>query len=279
MTILSIQSHLALGRVGDRAAVFALERLGFETWAVPTVLFSNHPGRGSFAGRKLPAAEVAALIGGLEKLGVFATCQAVLSGYLGETAVAPVVAAAVAKIRRANPKVRFVLAPVMGDRDSGLYVEPGLEAAFKTSLVPAADIVVANVFEAERLCGRSITSIDEALAAARAIAALGPKTVVITSVEDSNSLDSTGVVAVGPDGAWRVETPHLPLRAKGAGDAFAALLLGHLLKTDRFDEALGHAVGAIFAVVQATANNPELALLAVQDELERPRRRFSASRL
>ena len=279
MTILSIQSHLALGRVGDRAAVFALERLGFETWAVPTVLFSNHPGRGSFAGRKLAAAEVRALIAGIEKLGVFGECRAILSGYLGETAVAAVVAEAVGRIRTASPGVKFLLAPVMGDRDSGLYVEPGLEAAFKSHLVPAADIVVANVFEAERLTGLAATSVEGAVATARAIAALGPSIVVVTSVEDAASPGTTGVVAVAPAGVGRVETPRLPLKAKGAGDAFAALLLGHLLKTERLDTALGLAVSAIFAVVQATAGGPELGLVAVQDELADPKRRYAALRM
>lgn len=62
MNILSIQSHVAYGYVGNRAATFPLQRLGFDVWAVNTVQFSNHTGYGAWKGEAFSPAHVRAVI-------------------------------------------------------------------------------------------------------------------------------------------------------------------------------------------------------------------------
>src|SRR3990172_2818275 len=137
--VLSIQSAVCYGRVGNRAAAFALERLGFEVWPVDTVRFSNHPGRGSFRGRVADPAEVSDLIWGLAERGLFAECDAVLTGYLGDPAIAAVALEAAAEVRALNPDSLFCCDPVIGDRAKGIYVRPGLPEFFRDSAVPRAD--------------------------------------------------------------------------------------------------------------------------------------------
>ncbi|MBX9700789.1 MAG: pyridoxal kinase, partial [Acetobacteraceae bacterium] len=65
MNILSIQSWVAYGHVGNAAAVFPLQRLGAEVWAVHTVQFSNHPGHGQFRGAVLPPALIRDCVDGI----------------------------------------------------------------------------------------------------------------------------------------------------------------------------------------------------------------------
>ena len=114
MNVLSIQSSVVYGRVGNRAAVPVLERLGHDVWPLDTVAFSNHPAHGTFRGRVVPAAEVAALVDGLAARGVFGRCHAVLSGYLGDPPTAAVVADAVARVRSVSPGVLYCCDPVIG---------------------------------------------------------------------------------------------------------------------------------------------------------------------
>ena len=147
MNVLSIQSSVVYGHVGNRAAVPALERLGHDVWPVDTVAFSNHPAHGSFRGRIVPAAEVRDLIEGLAARGVLGRCDAVLSGYLGDPATGAVVEDAVARVRAANPRTLYCCDPVIGEVGRGAYVRAGVPEAFRDRLVPLADIVTPNPFE------------------------------------------------------------------------------------------------------------------------------------
>ena len=169
MNVLSIQSTVTYGRVGNRAAVFALERLGHEVWPIDTVAFSNHPAHGGFRGRVVPAAEVSALVEGLDARGVLGRCDAVLSGYLGEPETAAVVADAVARVRAANPAALYCCDPVIGEVGRGVYVRAGIADAFRERLVPLADIVTPNPFELELLTGIAPSTLEGARAAARAL--------------------------------------------------------------------------------------------------------------
>jgi len=285
MSILSIQSRVAFGHVGNAAAVFPLQRLGFEVWPVDTVAFSNHLGYETWRGRTHSAAEVATVIEGLELLGLFPHCRAVLSGYLGEAATAAVVRDTVARVRAANPQAIFLCDPVMGDRDGGMFVGPGLREAFLDELLPEADMMVPNAFELEALTGIDTTTLEGALAAAdhlrgelkrkrgRGRRRAGTVVVCTGLLRRDGPLDKIGTLAVADDGAWLATTPFVQMHVHGTGDTLAALLLGHYLKTGRLATALGRAVAGLHKVIEATAaaRRYELTLVKSQDAMVAPK--------
>lgn len=288
MGILSIQSHVAFGHVGNAAAVFALQRLGLEVWPVMTVQLSNHTGYATWRGQSFEADHVADVVRGLEEVGALADCQAVLSGYLGTAAVGEAVLAAVERAGRCNPAAFFVCDPVMGDHGPGLYVPEAVVAFLRDRAVPRARIVTPNLFELEWLTGRRIESDEAALAAARGLLAFGPEVVLLTSLRFADiEPGSVSLLAVTGEGAWRVVTPWLALDppANGFGDLLAALFLGHyLLAGDgpgRVADAAAEAASATFALVVAThqAGSRELPLIAAQEALVRPDRLFQAERI
>ncbi len=224
MAILSIQSAVAYGRVGNAAAVFPLERLGFEVWRVDTVLFSNHTGYGKWRGRVLEPELVGEIIAGIEERGVFPHCEAVLSGYLGTPGLGETVLDAVARVKRVNPEAIYCCDPVMGDSDRGLFVKPELPEFFRRAAA-SADILTPNRFELETLTGESVTTLASARAAAGKLLAQGPRVVLVTSLAVSEIApgDAAMLAATGA-GGWLVKTPRLAFEANGAGDLTAARL-------------------------------------------------------
>jgi pyridoxine kinase len=283
MNILSIQSHVAFGHVGNGAAVFPLQRLGFEVWPVNTVQFSNHTGYPTWRGRVFEAAHVAELVEGLAERGVLGACDAVLSGYLGDAALGAAILDAVARVRAANPEALYACDPVMGDVAQGVFVRPDIPAFMREQAAPAADLITPNQFELELLTGTPVSSLADAVAGARKALALGPKVVLVTSLRhDGTKAGEIEMLAVTAQAASRVATPFLDMdpAPNGAGDALAALFLAFYIKGGRaieaVPEALGQAAAAVFAVIAATrrAGTRELQLIAAQDQLARPSRRF-----
>jgi pyridoxine kinase len=271
-TVLSIQSWVACGNVGNTAAIFPLQRLGFQTWSLNTVAFSNHTGYGKWRGSAVPAAEIANLFEGIAELGILSRCDAVLSGYLGEAEAGTVLLDIVARIKEANPRALFACDPVMGDVGPGWYVRAGVPEFYRDRALAVADIVTPNRFELEWLTGSNVGTLAEAGAAAAALQRRGPGIVLVTSLEPVP--DRVAVVAAGPDSVWAAETSRLPIEATGCGDAVAALFLGWLLKGKPLPEALAATVAAIYAVIEATMRSAdgELALVAAQDQLVSPTR-------
>ena len=281
MNVLSIQSSVVYGRVGNRAAVPVLERLGHDVWPLDTVAFSNHPAHGTFRGRVVPAAEVAALVEGLAARGVFGRCDAVLSGYLGDAATAAVVADAVARVRAAHGSALYCCDPVIGEVGRGVYVREGIPEAIRDRLVPLADVVTPNPFELELLTGVTPATLDAARTATRILVGRGPGLVIATGLQLTEMPGELGVLAATREEAWLVRHPRRAVRVWGTGDAFAALFLGIYLGRRDPRLALEHAVAAldeILAVAEA-ANADELPLALAQDAVVHPRSRFTAERL
>lgn len=282
MRFLSLQSHVAYGYVGNRAATFPLQRLGHEVWAVNTVEFSNHTGYGAWRGRAAPADQVGEIVQGIEALGLLPRCDALLTGYVGDAALADVVLDTARRVRAANPRAIWCCDPVLGDIDTGIYVKPGIDAFFREHAIPAADLVTPNHFELEHLTGRSVSTMGEALAAARSLLK-GPKLALITSLRRADAPgDQIEMVAVSHDAAWRIATPLIgfEIAPNGTGDAVAALFTAHWLTSGDVADALGKAASSIFAVLEATRElgERELQLVAAQDRLVSPPRRFTAER-
>jgi len=279
LTVLSVQSRVAYGHVGNAAAVFPLQCLGIEAWALDTVAFSNHTGHGRWRGEIVAAETVASLFEGIADLGVLPGIDAVLSGYIGTAETGAVLLDIVARVRAANPRALFCCDPVIGDVDTGPYVRDGVAEFFRDAAIALADIATPNRFELEYLTGATIGGIAEAAAAATSLRGRGPDIVLVTSLDTAP--DRLAMLAAGPDGAWAVETPRLPAMLNGCGDVTAALFLGHLLNGEALPDALANTAGSMFAVIETTVGlgRYELALVAAREELARPSRAFAARRV
>ncbi|TKV57095.1 pyridoxal kinase PdxY [Nakamurella flava] len=297
MRILSIQSSVAYGHVGNSAAVFPLQRLGHEVWPVSTVQFSNHTGYGAWRGQVFEPAMVAEVIAGIEDRGALGTADALLTGYLGSPGVAEVVLQTLTHLRELNPTVRYCCDPVMGDVGRGMFVLPGLPELIRTTVVPAADVVTPNAYELSFLASgidptatpttdeqirvhESVRTIEGVLAAVDAVRALGPSTVLVTSVEHAGVADDEiGLIAVDDTGAFEVATPRLPLSVNGAGDVTAAVFLAHL--SAGVETALARVASTVFDILDATreAGTREIQLIAAQDQIAHPSARFPVRRI
>ncbi|GAA5142770.1 pyridoxal kinase [Nocardioides marinquilinus] len=282
MQILSIQSSVAYGHVGNSAAVFPLQRLGHEVWPVLTVHFSNHTGYGAWRGPLLDPADVREVILGIEDRGVLPEVDAVLSGYQGDPAVGMVVLDTVRRVKQANPAAVYCCDPVMGDVGRGMFVKPGIPEYLRDEVVPAADIVTPNHFELGFLAGRETTRLSDVLDAAEVVRDSGPRDVLVTSVLHEDSEPQTlDVVAVSDEGAWVVTTPMLPIAPNGCGDLTTALYLAHLRTTGSPARALELTTSSVFAVLETTvaAGTREIQIVAAQDAIAAPEVRFEARQL
>ncbi len=266
MAILSIQSRVTSGYVGNAAAVPILQGFRHDVWPIDTVAFSNHPAHGAFTGGVRPAAELAILADGLARRGMFADCGVVLSGYLGSAETGPVVCDVAAKVRAAHPGALWCCDPVMGD-NGRFYVADGITEFFRNQAIPAADLITPNVFEAEFLSGISIRSVADAVRAARALREAGPATVIVTGIREGASI---AAIAVTADSAWKSSSPFVDIPAHGAGDAFVALFVGHMLAGGRTDQALALAVSGIHALLESSVAADDLMLVASLDKLVAP---------
>ncbi len=282
MNILSIQSHVAFGHVGNASAVFPLQRLGVEVWAINTVEFSNHTGYGAWRGQVFEAGLIADLVQGITERGVLGTCDGVLSGYMGSADIGAAILDAVEKVKGANPKAHYCCDPVIGDVGRGIFVRPGIPEFMRERAVPAAEVITPNHFELELLSGHKVHSQAEAFAACDALHKAGPRVILVTSLHtEETPAQSIDLLASGPDGRFLVRTPRLDVALNGAGDAIAALFFYHYERTGSTGEALTRAASSIFGLLERTekAQSRELLLVAAQDEFVQPSHLFTAQKM
>jgi pyridoxine kinase len=283
MTVISIQSQVAYGHVGNSAAMFPMQMHGVDVVAVPTVLLSNRPGYPTIRGWVLEAQLVADLLLGVEERGAVEASSMILSGYLGSPEIAAVVADFVTRAKARNPKLSYCCDPVLGDRDRGLFVQADIPPLVRDRLCPLAALITPNHFEFEWLCGSRAKTSGQMIAQAQTLLARGPSTVVVTSAELADTPDDeieTLAVERTKDGVktWRVRTPKLPISPSGTGDLFAALLVSARVNGADTPEALGHAASAIFAALERTAvsGTEEMRIVESAELLVHPKRRFDA---
>jgi pyridoxine kinase len=278
MNLLSIQSHVAYGHVGNSAAVFPLQRLGVEVWPVHTVQFAYHGGYGPPPGHVFDGATITAVVGGIDARGALAGCDGILSGYIGAPPVGEAILDAVALVKRRNPRALYGCDPVIGDA-RGRYVPAEVEDFFRIQALPVADILTPNRFELETLSGHHIVSTADAFAAIDLLRGRGPRIVVATSVTTSDTpADHIDILAGDTRQRLRVRTPLLPVSVSGTGDMLSALFLAYYLRSGSLAEALSLAVSSVYGVIAATAAQGarELALVVAQAEIVTPSRIFSA---
>jgi pyridoxine kinase len=281
-TILSIQSSVAYGHVGNSAVTFPLMRMGVKVWPVITVHFSNHTGYGTWRGPLLSAPDLMDVVRGIDELGVLGEVDAVLSGYQGGEDIGAMILDAVALVQLRNPAAIYCCDPVLGDADRGCYVRPGIAELMRRRVVPTAQIITPNQFELESLTELPVSTVEEVLNAADAVRRLGPEIVLVTSVVRQDGPPVTiDMVAVSANGAWLVTTPRLPQTFTGSGDVTAAMFLASLLDVWDVPRALAHTAGVIHGllVLTAASGGTELALIAAQEEFVRPSHTFEPVRL
>jgi len=272
VNILSIQSHVAYGHVGNSAAAFALQRLGVEVWPGHTAPLSNHTGYPTAPGRRFDAAHIQELVQGLDERGALERCDAVLSGYIGSAEIGDAIFNAVMAVKNANRRALYCCDPVIGDAGRGAFVPPDVAAFMRMRALPAADVATPNQFELELLSGYTSRRLDNILAAIEVLRKLGPKVVLATSIRaDETPADALDVIACDGTGRYRVRTTRLPVAAHGAGDLIAALFLAHYLRSRLVAEALSRAVASVFGILKrTTSDSKEMALIEAQNELVNP---------
>jgi pyridoxine kinase len=274
--VLTIQSSVAYGHVGNSAAAFALQRLGRDVIRIDTVRFSNHPAHGGFSGEPASASEIDALISGLSARGFLAEISAILSGYLGTFENTQAVRRAVLEAKKSNPGSIYCLDPVIGDHPKGQFVAKDIPKAIASDLLPLADIITPNAFELEVLSGLTVQSPSDAIKAARVLLQQSQLQIVVTT--GLHLQNEVITVATTPEQAWQVCTPRIDAPAFGAGDLFCALFLARHLEKISLDRALSLAASGVFAVFRETAlsGSLELALIKAQDALANPPEVFPA---
>ncbi|MPS88616.1 MAG: pyridoxal kinase PdxY [Comamonas sp.] len=282
--VLSIQSHVAYGHVGNDAAMLPLQLLGIEPVAVHTVQFSNHTGYGEYKGQVFTPAHVQDVLDGLRARGVLARCTAVLSGYLGDAGVGEAILAAVQEVRAAQPGAHYLCDPVMGDVGRGVFVRPGIPDFLRKRALSQASVITPNHYEFELLCGGPLTTVQAATQAARTMLAQMHDSqsalIVITSLRtDDLPADQLATLAVTADKSWLVQTPYIDLHPlpNGMGDVFSAVLLGHLIQGRTVADAVSRAVSTLYALVSRTESGQrDLPLVASRDQITAAAQIFAA---
>lgn len=265
--VIVVSSHVARGAVGNRAAVFALETLGFPVWAVPTVILPWHPGHSRATRIVPPADQFAALLADLERAPWLDEVDAVLSGYLGDPVQAEAVASLVKAVKARKPRALFVCDPVMGDA-GGLYVPEATATALRDVLIPLADIATPNRYELEWMTGAALPDIASTIAAALD---LGPSTMLVTSAP-AMMASGTGNLLLDARHALLAEHRLIDHPPNGLGDLTAAVYLARMLAGQPPAKALQSTTAAVYEILARTARRggDELQLETDSQSLSHP---------
>lgn len=254
-TVAAMSSFVARGAVGLRAIVPALERMGHEAVAVPTVVLSSHPRNRQWAGQAADPATLADIVAALDANGWLAEVDAVLTGYLPSAAHVAIAEDLIARVRAHRAKALVVCDPVLGDDPDGLFMAESVAEAVRDKLLPLADVVKANRFELAWLTGRAVTSPESALGAARS---LGRPAVVASSVPYGERAIANVVVTAERAAFCAVDREDgVP---RGTGDLLGALLTGHLAAGRDAFEGVAHAAFRVAQMIDASRGHPELQL-------------------
>ncbi|MEH6632218.1 MAG: pyridoxal kinase [Halopseudomonas aestusnigri] len=254
-SVISVQSHVCYGHVGNSAAVFAMQKLGVGVHAIPTTILSNHPAHTNFYGWAIDPPLLHDLFVGVEERGAFKNSDVFLSGYLASIENAGIIAKAVRRYQELNPKGLYCLDPVMGDKGKGLFVSEGIPELIMNQLLPLADIITPNKFEFDTITQTNTNTFPEMITAARSlIEQYSMRCVVITSAEQpaDKGDPAIGVLIVKAEAAWLVTTPYLTVSPSGAGDFFTGLFVGWIMRGFSEEAAAQKAICALFRIIELT---------------------------
>ncbi len=282
--VLSIQSYVCFGYVGNKAAMFSLQRMGIEVTGVNTVQFSNHTGYEHFAGDVMSSDHLARVLSGLKKQGIFKDFSAVISGYQGSLGLGEQMIKTFREIKQENPLALYCCDPVIGDIGVGQFVKTEVAEFIQQTCLPLADIITPNGFEFAYLSGESLDSLSSVSAIQSAclrLHAQGPKIIVITSLPPAARKSHAFQLCLSVEGKmWILDTPELilPWPPSGSGDAAAAMFVGYLLQFKDPKIALEKMAASMFEVFETTfeRGTRELQFIQAQERMMQPRHHFLA---
>lgn len=283
--ILAIQSHVVYGHAGNSAAEFPMRRMGANVWPLNTVQFSNHTQYGHWTGTVMPATHLTDIVSGIAAIDRLKTCDAVLSGYLGSAEQGEQILEIVRMVKAANPDAWYFCDPVMGHPEKGCIVAPGVAEFHCKQAMPASDLIAPNLLELEMLSGQTVANVEQAVVAARALIAQGPRVVLVKHLARAGRRsDRFEMLLVTADQCWHISRPLVDFGVRqpvGVGDLTSGLLLVDLLHGKSLQDALEHVTAAVYEVMLKTheMGEYELQLVAVQDAIAQPTQHFAAEQL
>ncbi|MTC38165.1 pyridoxal kinase PdxY [Providencia alcalifaciens] len=284
-SVLSIQSHVVFGHAGNSAAAFPMCRMGVDVWPLNTVQFSNHTQYPQWTGSVFPAQHLTDIVEGLAKIHKLEICDAVLSGYIGSAEQGSDILAIVKKVKAANPQVLYFCDPVMGHPEKGCIVAPGVAEFLCQQALAASDVIAPNLLELEALANEKITTVEQAVNAARKLCHQGPKTVLVKHLSRAGyRADRFEMILVTAEHSWHVSRPLVDFGEKqpvGVGDLTSGLMLVNILKGEPLNKGLEHVAAAVYEVMLKTKEmgEYELQLVAAQDLMVNPQHKFCATQL
>jgi pyridoxine kinase len=258
--VIVISSHVVRGSVGNRAAVFALETLGHQVWALPTVVLPWHPGHGRSTRLTFAEADFDAAIDDLIRAPWIGEVKAVLTGYFGNAAQAQSVARLISSLRENNPDLLYVCDPVMGDL-GGLYVPEATAVAIRDHLIPLASLATPNRYELAWLSGAALEDNNAVMEAALA---LGPSRMLVTSAVPMMA-GGTGNLYLSGRHALLAEHRVVENPPNGLGDLLAAVFLSRLLSGMEDEKALQLATASVFEVLARAVKRGSNELMLASD--------------
>lgn len=283
--ILAIQSHVVYGHAGNSAAEFPMRRMGANVWPLNTVQFSNHTQYGHWTGTVMPATHLTDIVRGIAAIDRLKTCDAVLSGYLGSAEQGEQILDIVRQVKAANPDAWYFCDPVMGHPEKGCIVAPGVAEFHCKQAMPASDLIAPNLLELEMLSGQTVANVEQAVVAAQALIAQGPKVVLVKHLARAGRRsDRFEMLLVTADASWHISRPLVDFGVRqpvGVGDLTSGLLLVDLLHGKSLQAALEHVTAAVYEVMLKTheMGEYELQLVAAQDAIAQPVQHFAAEKL
>lgn len=264
MSVISIQSQVVFGHVGNSAAIHPMMANGVEVYAVPTTLLSNRPGYPTLRGKVLPADLVGDLLAGVEERGLTRNARSVVTGYLGSVENAERARDFIARAKAANPQLTYICDPVIGDSDLGVFVAAALPDFFRRDLVPMADVMTPNAFEFGLLAGLEAHGAEAVEAALRQELEGLPARIAVTGAIPEAAPGMIDTLLRDEGSLWRIRTPKVDVRPHGTGDLFTGALTAALDAGMTLVEAAEQAVGSVYAALAAMAPEAEEMPLAGQ---------------
>ncbi len=269
--VLSIQPHVVFGHAGNSATVFPIQRLGVNVWPLHTMQVSNHMQYGRWAGSAIEASQILALVEGIGAIGMLRRCDAVLCGYLDSVAHLQAVVDIVRAVKATNPYAWFFCDPIINEH----LTERNHEAALAT-IPEGADCVTPHHDALQKLAGRTLDTVDEAVLACRELIRRGPRIILVKQLLDRYSpADRVNLLVVTESEAWMAQHPRYPFARPPAGisELTNAVFVARRLRGDTLRAAFEHTVAAVHAVLKATyeAGRYELEITAAQNDIAHPR--------
>ncbi|PID51389.1 MAG: pyridoxal kinase [Pasteurellales bacterium] len=283
--VLSIQSHVVYGYAGNKAAVFPMQMLGIDTWALNTVQFSNHTQYGQWTGMVLPQEQITEIVKGIDNINSLSECDAVLSGYIGAAEQGNSILDVVQKVKEKNPNAIYFCDPVMGHPDKGCIVADGVAEFLRDEALVKADIIAPNLVELRELTGLEVENFEQALRAVKAIQSKGVKKVLVKHLskvgKDSSQFE---MLFANNEGIWHISRPLHEFKEKdpvGVGDLISGLFLASLLNGKSDLESFEHTANAVNDIMTVTQESGkyELQIIAAREFITYPKSSYKAIKI